>query len=155
MVDSGVVDSGTDVSGGVVVVRADVVNVGICSSVDGVVVLSLSVSAGLPPGSSTPPVGSVDGGLVDTVSRPSVSTGRSVVVVDRAVVVIGTTPPEVVDVALGRVVVVTPPPVVVDDACSTVVLGEVLSSSPLRVTSTTTAAAIAPRHTSTAMRRIQ
>ena len=73
------------------VVRAEVVNVGICSSVDGVVVLSLSVSAGLPPGSSTPPVGSVDGGLVDTVSPPSVSTGRSVVVVDRAVVVIGTT----------------------------------------------------------------
>ena len=65
VVDSGVVDSGTDVSGGVVVVRAEVVNVGICSSVDGVVVLSLSVSAGLPPGSSTPPVGSVDGGLVD------------------------------------------------------------------------------------------
>ena len=146
------------------VVRADVVNVGICSSVDGVVVLSLSVSAGLPPGSSTPPVDSVDGGLVDTVSPPSVSIGRSVVVDARVVVVIGTTTPPVVEVralalvvvvAPGRVVVVTPPPVVVDDVCSTVVLGDVLSSSPLRVTSTTTAAAMAPTHTSTPMRRIQ
>ena len=145
------------------VVRADVVNVGICSSVDGVVVLSLSVSAGLPPGSSTPPVNSVDGGLVDTVSPPSVSVGRSVVV-DLGVVVIGTTTPAVVEVralallvvvAPGRVVVVTPPPVWVDDVCSAVVLGDVLSSSPLRVTSRMTAAAMARTHTSTPMRRSQ